>query len=68
LLRNGWTRKRSVEALQYGTKVVVTVAPSRAGGQSGLVLKIEDEKGEELLGGGPNAGGPDVAPQRGATP
>src|SRR3954463_14409766 len=36
LLRNGWTRKRSVEALPYGSKIVVTVAPSRAGGDSGL--------------------------------
>ena len=62
LLRNGWTRKRSVEALQYGTKIVVTVAPSRAGGEGCLVLKIEDEKGEELLGGGPNPGGPDPRP------
>jgi hypothetical protein len=40
----------------------------RITGQSGLVLKIEDDKGEELLGGGPNEGGPDAAPQRGATP
>jgi hypothetical protein len=68
LLRNGWTRKRSVEALQYGTKIVVTAAPSRAGGEGCLVLKIEDDKGEELLGGGPNPGGPDPAPQRGAAP
>jgi hypothetical protein len=68
LLRNGWTRKRSVEALQYGTKIVVTVAPSRAGGEGGLVLKIENEAGEELLSGGPNAGGPETPPQRGATP
>src|SRR3954471_14540365 len=34
LLRNGWTRKRSVDALQFGTKIVVTVAPSRAGGET----------------------------------
>src|SRR4029079_9760266 len=33
LLRNGWTRKRSVEELPYGTKIVVTAAPSRAGGE-----------------------------------
>jgi len=59
LLRNGWTRKRSVAALPFGANIVVTVAPSRAGGQSVLVLKIENEKGEELLGGGPNAGGPE---------
>ena len=67
LIRNGWTRKRSVEALQHGARIVVTVAPPRAGGEAGLVLKIENEKGEELLAGGPNAGGPEP-PQRGATP
>ena len=59
LLRNGWTRKRSTEAMQFGSKVVVTVAPSRAGGEGVLVLKIENEQGEELLAGGPNAGGPE---------
>ena len=59
LIRNGWTRKRSTEAMQFGTKIVVTVAPSRAGGAAVLVLKIEDEKGEELHAGGPNAGGPE---------
>ena len=67
LVRNGWTRKRSIEALPFGAKIVVTVAPSRAGGETGLVVKIENEKGEELLAGGPNAGGPET-PQRGATP
>jgi hypothetical protein len=67
LIRNGWTKKRSVQAFQYGARIVVTVAPSRAGGEAGLVLKIENEKGEELLAGGPNAGGPEP-PQRGATP
>jgi len=63
LLRNGWTRKRSTEAMQFGTKIVVTVAPSRAGGEAVLVLKIENEKGEELLAGGPNAGGPEPSPR-----
>src|SRR5438477_1791825 len=66
LVRNGWTRKRSIEALPFGAKIVVTVAPSRAGGETGLVVKIENEKGKELLAGGPNAGGPEP-PQRGAT-
>ena len=59
LVRNGWTRKRSLEAIQFGTKLVVTVAPSRAGGEAVLVIKIENERGEELLAGGPNAGGPE---------
>ena len=61
LVRNGWTRKRSVEAMQFGAKIVVTAAPSRAGGEAVLVLKIENERGEELLAGGPNAGGPEPA-------
>ena len=68
LIRNGWTRKRSAEALQAGTKITVTAAPARAGGQVVLVLKIENERGEELLGGGTNPGGPEPAPQRGGTP
>jgi hypothetical protein len=63
LLRNGWTRKRSTEAMQFGTKIIVTVVPSRAGGSGVLVLKIENEAGEELLAGGPAAGGPE-APAR----
>jgi len=67
LVRNGWTRKRSAEVLFSGAKVTVTVAPSRAGGNGVLVIKIVDERGEELLNAGPDAGGPE-APQRGATP
>ena len=59
LLRNGWTRKRSIEAMKFGTKIVVTAAPSRAGGENVLIVKIENEQGEELLGGGPNPGGPE---------
>jgi len=67
LLRNGWTRKKSTAVLFSGAKITVTIAPSRAGGDTVLVLKIVDEKGEELLSGGPNAGGPE-GPARGATP
>lgn len=64
LVRNGWTRKRSSEALFGGAQVTVTVAPSRAGGDAVLVIKIVNDKGEELLNGGPDAGGPE-APARG---
>ena len=60
LIRNGWTRKRSVEALKPGTRIVVTVAPSRAGGTNGLLIKVTNERGEELLSGGPDAGGPEA--------
>jgi hypothetical protein len=56
LVRNGWSRKRAVEAMMPGTTVTVTVAPARAGGQTVLGLKIENERGDELVRGGPGAG------------
>ena len=56
LIASGWTRKRSMEALQAGTTVTVTVAPARAGGMVVLVMRILNDKGEELLGGGPSPG------------
>jgi hypothetical protein len=62
LVRNGWTKKRSAEALQAGTTINITVAPARAGGTGVLVLRIENEKGEELLGGGGGPGGPEPRP------
>ena len=62
LIRNGWTRKKSGEALKYGTKVVVTAAPARAGGDTALVLKIESETGEDLLSLGPVGPPPGAAP------
>jgi hypothetical protein len=50
LIRNGWSRKRSTAALAPGTKVVITAAPSRAGGTTCLISRIESETGEDLLG------------------
>jgi hypothetical protein len=64
LLRSGWTRKRSSEALHFGTTVVVTAAPARAGGDTALVLKIESETGEDLLSLGPVLPPPGAAPAR----
>jgi len=49
LVASGWGRKRSMEALAPGTEVTVTIAPSRAGGTVGLVQKIVNGKGEEIL-------------------
>lgn len=49
LLRNGWTKARSTEALKAGTPVKVTIAPARAGGMVGLLMKITDANGTELL-------------------
>ena len=58
LIANGWTRKRSNEVLKAGTPITITVAPARAGGMVVLVLRILDEKGEELLGAAPPAAAP----------
>ena len=60
LIASGWTRKRSMEALQAGTTITVTVAPARAGGMVVLMMRILNEKGEELLGG---ASPPGTAPR-----
>jgi len=60
LIASGWTRKRSNEALKAGTAITVTVAPARAGGMVVLVLRILDDKGEELLAAAPPPG---VAPR-----
>jgi hypothetical protein len=63
LIATGWTRRRSMDALKAGTVITVTVAPPRAGGTVGLVMRILNDKGEELLGGQP--GPPAVPPAAG---
>ena len=50
LVRAGWTRARSVEALKPGTRVKLYLGTSRAGGVSGIVMKIENEMGESIVG------------------
>jgi hypothetical protein len=50
LARAGWTKSRSVEALKPGTKVKLFIGTSRVGGFSGIVMKIENEKGENIVG------------------
>ena len=50
LVRAGWTRARSVEALKPGTRVKLYVGTSRAGGLSAIVMKLENEKGENIVG------------------
>ena len=49
LLRVGWTKARSLAALAPGKTVKVTVAPARAGGPVGLVMKITDLEGAEVV-------------------
>lgn len=50
LARAGWTKSRSMEALKPGTRVKLYIATARAGGFIGVVMKIENEKGENLVG------------------
>jgi len=49
LLRVGWTRVRSTQALAPGTKVKVTISPARAGGPVGLLVKVTDQQGADLV-------------------
>jgi len=49
LILSGWNKERSVESLKAGTPVTVTLAPSRAGTPTGEMMKLFNEKGEELL-------------------
>src|ERR1043165_404074 len=50
LARAGWTRGKSVDALKAGTRVKLYVGTSRAGGHSGIVMKIENEQGKNIVG------------------
>ena len=63
LQQGGWGKRRSEAALAAGTKITVTLAPSRAGTQVGAILKLLNDKGEVLLGVA--GGGPGEVPQGG---
>ena len=49
LAMNGWSKKRSEAELKPGTPITVTLAPSKVGTTVGVVLKILNEKGEQVL-------------------
>lgn len=49
LVQGGWTKRRSESELKPGTPLTITLAPSRAGTPVGVVLKILNEKGEQVL-------------------
>ena len=65
LIRNGWSRAKANEALKAGTPVVVTIAPSKAGGTVGLLLRVTTPAGEELVTGGGGPGGRQADPDAG---
>jgi len=50
LARAGWTKKRSEDALKPGTRVKLYLSTARVGGYVAVVAKIENEKGESILG------------------
>ncbi len=49
LMHAGWTKRRSEQELPPGTPLTITLAPSKAGTLVGVVLKIINEKGEQVL-------------------
>ena len=60
MARAGWTRKRTLDALAPGTRVKLTLGTSRAGGFSAIVMRIENEDGENIGGGFGPPGAPDL--------
>ena len=65
LIRNGWSRAKANEVLKPGAAVVVTVAPSKAGGVVGLLLRVTTPQGEEVVTGGGGPGGRQADPDAG---
>ena len=49
LTRGGWPMSRSVKELPPGTPITITVFPSKAGTAVGVVSKVLNAKGEEIL-------------------
>ena len=49
LTQDGWTKKRSMEALKAGTPIAVIICPGKSGKPVGLAQKIFNFKGEQLL-------------------
>jgi Family of unknown function (DUF6152) len=48
----GWSRQKSTNELKAGTPVTITIAPSRAGTSAALLIKVVNDKGQELLNAG----------------
>src|SRR5262252_3973460 len=59
LLRAGWTKTRSEQALKPGTVVELTRGTSKVGGFNGCIRDIRNETGELILDTGRVGGGGD---------
>ena len=49
LAQGGWTKKRSEKELIPGTELTIELWPSKAGTTAGVVTKITNSKGEQIL-------------------
>jgi uncharacterized protein DUF6152 len=52
MIREGWTKSRSMEAMKPGTIVTLYLCTAKTGGFSAVVRRIQNEKGEDILVGG----------------
>jgi hypothetical protein len=52
LLRAGWTRSRSIEAMKAGAVVELSLGTARVGGFNGCIRTIRNEKGELIVNSG----------------
>jgi hypothetical protein len=68
LLRAGWTKTRSEEALKPGTVVELTLGTSKVGGFNGCIRDIRNDKGEPILDTGRIGGGEGRGEPGGDTP
>ena len=62
LLRGGWTRTRTLEAMKPGAVVELTLGTARVGGFNGCIRTIRNEKGELIVNSGGLGGDAPVAP------
>lgn len=60
MARQGWTRGKTLENLQPGTRIKLTLATSRAGGFSGIIMAIEAVNGDQIGGNRSPAQVPDL--------
>jgi uncharacterized protein DUF6152 len=72
LLRAGWTRTRTLEAMKPGAVVELTLGTARVGGFNGCIRTIRNAQGELIVNSGGLGGdapvGPGEAPNRGGGP
>jgi hypothetical protein len=72
LLRAGWTKSRTLDALKPGTVVELTLGTARVGGLNGCIRTIKNAQGELIANSGGLGGDapvqPGEAPVRGGGP